>query len=97
MYLRSHFHLYICLKIEGCLFKVHPGHTTLPPSRQQSLQHAENLSGKKPDTCADCGSSFLSSSKTSFFQILMNTDSGVGGLVNNETFYLLRLLPNKIG
>lgn len=51
------FHLYFCLKIsEGCRLNYIQRkcwHTTLPPSRQQKLQHAGNLTGRKPDTCAD--------------------------------------------
>lgn len=50
------FHLCLCLKVsEGCLLNCIQRkcwHTTLP-SRQQKLQHAGNLTGKKPDTYAD--------------------------------------------
>lgn len=101
------FHLCFCLKIsEGCLLKYIQRkywHTTLPPSRQQKLQHAGNLTGKKPDTCADWWFFFsLFFANITFpdydeYCAFLHTDSGVRGFVNKESFYLLSLLLNRIG
>lgn len=107
MYVHVRFHLYFCLKIfESCLLKYIQRkcwHSTLPPSRQQKLQHAGNLTEKKPDTCADLW--FLVSlvfANVTFpdsdeYCAFLHTDCGVRGFVNNQSFYLLSLLSNRIG
>lgn len=75
-----------------------------PPSRQQKLQLAGNLTGKSLTLAWICGSSFL----TVFFEnvtfpdsnqycAFLQTNCGVRGFVNNHYFYLLSLLLNLIG
>lgn len=74
MYLGSCILLFIC-SLSKCIQRK-CWHTMLPPSRQQKLQLAGNLTEEKSDTCADLWFLLLvclSFLQMSLLQILINT------------------------